>query len=112
MNLPSDISRQAALLLYFRKYDEAEALYLGEKFYYRAIKMNIKLYRWDRALTMVKKYKVHADTQLAYRERYLRSIDQDETENDFLHLKKMIGDVNWDKIKGKIKDEKANEAGK
>ena len=32
--------------------------------YYRAIKMNIKLYRWDRALGLVKKFKTHADTLL------------------------------------------------
>lgn len=74
--------------------------------------MNIKLYRWDRAMALVKKLKTHADTLLAHRERYLRSIDQDETNNDFLTLKKMIGDVDWEKIKAKAKEEKDKEASK
>jgi len=42
MALPSEVSRQAALLLYFRKYEEAEQLFLQDKLYYRSIKMNIK----------------------------------------------------------------------
>lgn len=39
-------------------------MYLAEKLHYRAIKMNIKLYRWERALSLVKKLKTHADTLL------------------------------------------------
>lgn len=61
--------------------------------------MNIKLYRWERALDLVKKFKVHAETllgnffvviNLGYRERYLRSIDQDETHPDFMKLKSKV----------------------
>jgi intraflagellar transport protein 80 len=33
--------------------------------------MNIKLYRWDRALELAQNYKVHVDTVVAYRKRYL-----------------------------------------
>jgi len=42
--------------------DEAEQLYLNQKLYYKAIKLNIKLFRWDRAIQLVKKFKCHTDT--------------------------------------------------
>jgi intraflagellar transport protein 80 len=61
----SPIVRKAELLLYFKKIDEAEELYLSKGMNYRAIKLNLKLYRWDRAVQLVKKLKVHADTVLA-----------------------------------------------
>jgi len=42
--LPSDASKNAALALYCKKINEAETILLQAKLYYRAIKMNIKLY--------------------------------------------------------------------
>ena len=48
--LPSEPSRNAALAMYCKKVNEAEHILLQSKLYYRAIKMNIKLFRWDRAL--------------------------------------------------------------
>ena len=40
------------LALFFKKPSEAESIYIQAKLYYRAIKMNIKLYKWDRALDL------------------------------------------------------------
>jgi intraflagellar transport protein 80 len=77
--------------------------------YYRAIKLNIKLYRWDRAVQLVKKFKVHADTLLAYRDRYLKSMDSDEKKEIFIQLRKHVGEYSWDAIKAKIQEEKAQE---
>lgn len=34
--------------------EEAESLLLQNKLYYRAIKLNIKLYKWDRAYELAK----------------------------------------------------------
>jgi intraflagellar transport protein 80 len=65
--MPSDISKNAALAIYFKKNSEAESIYIQAKLYYRAIKMNVKLYKWDRALDIATQYKVHFDTLLAYR---------------------------------------------
>jgi len=70
-DLPSEVSRNAALALFFHKTQEAEQIYLQNKLYYRAIKMNIKLYHWERALELAQNYKVHLDTVVAYRKRYL-----------------------------------------
>jgi hypothetical protein len=44
--MPSDISKNAALAIYFKKNQEAESIYIQAKLYYRAIKMNIKLYKF------------------------------------------------------------------
>jgi intraflagellar transport protein 80 len=48
--LPSEPSKNAGLALYCKKYQEAESILLQARLYYRAIKMNIKLYKWERAL--------------------------------------------------------------
>ncbi len=36
---------------------------------YRAIKLNIKLFRWDRALDLAEQHNQHVDTVLWYRQR-------------------------------------------
>lgn len=51
---------------------------VNAKLYYRAIKLNIKLYHWERALDLAINYKVHLDTVLAYRQRYLQRIQKEE----------------------------------
>ena len=45
---------------------------LTARLYYRAIKLNIKLYKWDRALAIAVENKTHVDTVIAYRQRYLQ----------------------------------------
>jgi intraflagellar transport protein 80 len=49
-DLPSEPSRNAALALYCKKFNEAEQILLGARLFYRAIKLNIKSYKWERAL--------------------------------------------------------------
>ncbi len=51
---------------------------------YRAIKLNILLYKWGRALDLANKFKVHVDTVLGYRQLYLNEFDKKE------NLQKMI----------------------
>jgi len=48
--LTSEPARQAAMLVYQKRIPEAEAILIQHRLFYRAIKLNIKLYRWDRAL--------------------------------------------------------------
>ena len=49
---------------------EAEEILLQAKprLLYRAIKMNIRLFRWTRALNLAEQYKSHVDTVLGYRQ--------------------------------------------
>jgi intraflagellar transport protein 80 len=65
--LPSEPSRNAALALYCKKYVEAESILLSARLFYRAIKLNIKLYKWDRALEIAVENRTHVDTVIAYR---------------------------------------------
>ena len=44
---------------------------MGARLYYRAIKMNIKMYKWDKALDIAIAQKTHVDTVIAYRKRFL-----------------------------------------
>ena len=46
---------------------------------YRAIKMNVKLYRWERALNLAQQYKQHVETVLWYRRKYLLAANGEET---------------------------------
>lgn len=103
------VVRKAELLMYFKKIDEAEELYLSKNLSYRAIMMNIKLYRWERAVQLVKKLKAHADILLAFRERYLRQMDVDETSDTYKQLKKYVGEYKWEDIEAKIEAEKEKE---
>ncbi len=50
--LPSEPSRNAALALYCKRFDEAENILISNRLYYRAIKLNIKSYKWERALNI------------------------------------------------------------
>ena len=71
--------------------------------------MNIKLYHCDRALELATNYKVHLDTVVAYRKRYLERIGKEETNKKFLKVNSEIGDVDWTKIKEATKQEKERE---
>eukprot|EP00826_Nyctotherus_ovalis_P052873 TRINITY_DN6785_c0_g1_i1.p1 TRINITY_DN6785_c0_g1~~TRINITY_DN6785_c0_g1_i1.p1 ORF type:complete len:450 (+),score=165.02 TRINITY_DN6785_c0_g1_i1:804-2153(+) len=107
--LPSDASRNAALAMYCKKYAEAENILLQAKLFYRAIKMNIKLFKWERALEIAVRNKTHVDTVLAYRRRYLDTQGKAESNDKFLQLASKV-EVNWETIKEKIKKDKDNEA--
>lgn len=56
---------------------------LGARLYYRAIKLNIKMYKWDRALEIALNNKTHVDTVIAYRKRFLTMYNKEETNDRF-----------------------------
>lgn len=58
------------------------------KLFYRAIKLNIKLYRWDRALEIAVNNKTHVDTVVAYRQRFLQMYKKPETNEKFAQFGK------------------------
>ena len=65
--MPSELSRNATLVLYSKKVNEAEQTLLQARLYYRAIKKDIKLHRWERVLEIAVQNKTHVDTVIAYR---------------------------------------------
>ena len=79
------------------------------RLYSRAIKMNIKLYRWNRALDIAIAQKTHVDTVIAYRKRFLEQYSKEETNDRFIQLSQEI-QVDWETVKTKIKAEKEREA--
>jgi len=70
--IPSNAGRNAELALYQRRYDEAEKILLQNNppLIYRAIKMNVRLFKWQRALDLAINNKKHVDTVLYYRRKY------------------------------------------
>ena len=84
--IPSDEGKQAELALFRRLPDEAERILLQSSppLIYRAIKLNIAIFRWHRALDLAVKQKVHIDTVLAYRQKYLEEFLRSEQDPKFL----------------------------
>ncbi|MEW5301900.1 MAG: hypothetical protein WDW36_004725 [Sanguina aurantia] len=108
--VPTEEGRNAELALYRRRPDEAEAILIQAGLIYRAIKLNIKLFNWERALDLALQYKQHSDTVLYYRQRYLTASKMPvETNRRLLDLaEQAVPDA--EVIIQRIKDEKAKEA--
>ena len=107
--LPSEPARNAALAVYQKKIPEAEQILLAARLYYRAIKLNIKMYKWDRALEIAVNNKTHVDTVMAYRKRFLSMYSKEETNERFKQFAKDL-QVDWETVKTKIRADKEREA--
>ena len=101
----------AYVLLLSNRIDDAENVLLQGKLIYRAIKININLFRWDRALNLAVSNKVHVDTVLAYRKKYLESVGLEEVNSKFIEYSRDTV-IDWDKIKAKIAEDKKLETQK
>ena len=101
----------AYVLLLSNRIDEAENILIQGKLIYRAIKININLFRWDRALNLALNFKTHIDTVLAYRQKYLESVGLEEVNSKFIELSR-DNTVDWAKIKAKIAEDKKLETQK
>ena len=71
--------------------------------------MNIKLYRWERALDIALNNKTHVDTVIAYRARFLQQYSKEEDIDKFKQYSRDI-QVDWNTIKAKIRADKDREA--
>jgi intraflagellar transport protein 80 len=98
-SVPSEEGRQAELALFRRQPDDAERILLQATppLIYRAIKMNIRLYRWARALDIAVKNRCHIDTVVGYRKKYLDQFEMDERDPKFLSQMSQVG-TDWDVI--------------
>ena len=95
----------AYVMLLSNRIDDAEKILLQGNLIYRAIKININLFRWDRALNLAITYKTHVDTVLAYRQKYLESVGLQEVNSKFIELSRDTN-IDWTKIKEKIAEDK------
>ncbi|DBA01488.1 TPA: hypothetical protein N0F65_005607 [Lagenidium giganteum] len=114
-NIMSDERRNAELALYSGSIEEAEAILLQahpKPLIYRAIKLNIRLFRWDRALDLAIKHTTdagtHVDTVLAYRERFLAANKLQETDKKFLQYSQQVT-IDWETISKKKELEREKE---
>jgi len=112
-SIPSEEGRQAELALWRRSPDEAEQILLQAQppLTYRAVKMNIRLFRWERALELAMESRTHVDTVLGYRQKHLDAFKKRETLAVFKEqLAELGGKIDWDEIAAKKAAEKAAEA--
>ncbi|CAM9565795.1 unnamed protein product [Ascophyllum nodosum] len=108
--LASEKGRNAELALYRRCPEEAESMLLNSSppLVYRAIKLNMRLFRWSRALDLAVKHKTHVDTVLGYRQRYLSASGKEETDKRFLQFASEVT-VDWEVIAAKKEQEREDE---
>lgn len=87
-SVPSEEGRQGELALFRRQVDEAERIFLqaSPPLVYRAIKMNLRQFRWGRALDLAVKHRSHIDTVLAYRQKHLTEFEKSETNQRFIQI--------------------------
>eukprot|EP00397_Hematodinium_sp_SG-2012_P021288 GEMP01021982.1.p2 GENE.GEMP01021982.1~~GEMP01021982.1.p2 ORF type:complete len:255 (+),score=53.81 GEMP01021982.1:1441-2205(+) len=107
-NLPDEVLKSAELSLFCRKPEEALGTLLQNQRIFRAIKMCIRLHRWDAALELAVQHKTHIDTVLAYRQRHLQQMKRDENNAKFNQFNGEVS-VNWETVKQKVAMEKENE---
>jgi intraflagellar transport protein 80 len=107
-DIPLPEARAAELLLYRRRYHEAEAALLAAGLTYRAIRANIKLFKWERALELAVKAGEWVDVVVAYRRRYLEQFALEETSKKFVKYGEGI-ETDWTEVKAKIAKQKQAE---
>jgi intraflagellar transport protein 80 len=74
--------------------------------------MNIKLFKWDRALSIATKNKKYIDVVLWYRKKFLDGFKRSENLDEFKKLAREMGDIDEDAVKEKKRQAKEEEAGR
>ncbi|KAL0233108.1 hypothetical protein GEMRC1_011853 [Eukaryota sp. GEM-RC1] len=100
--------RKAELLLFKKKFDKAEKLFVTSGFKFRAIELHIRFLQWEAALDLALNLKSHVDTVLALRQQYLKKYNEVENLEKFLKYSKEVT-IDWSVIEQKIKSEKERE---
>lgn len=104
--LKNEEARNAELSLYQRHPQEAESILLQAGLVYRAVKMNILRYDWDRAFEIASRNKNYLDIVLAYRSQFNELYHEgEEIDKKFLQFQGV--EWNWDTIHAKEAEEEA-----
>ena len=110
-DIASPEGRAAELALFQRRLDEAEQILLQAGLHFRAIKMHINLFNWERALEIAIDHVSHVDTVLAFRQAHIQTFGKEEMNPKF--KKYMEGEnavqISWEKINAKIEEENNKE---
>jgi intraflagellar transport protein 80 len=105
--LKSPAARNAMVGVLQGRPNEAEEILIQGGCTFRAVKMNIALCRWDRALTLAKRLNKFVEVVAAYRTKFLKDLSIEETDPAFQKL----GAVELARVKHIIQEEKAKEIG-
>jgi intraflagellar transport protein 80 len=92
---------------------EAEAILLAAGMVYRAIKLNIRQYKWVRALEVAREHGgAHVNTVLLARRHYLEACGRAAVDEDLPELVKAAAGVELDEdaIKAHVQEDKRREA--
>eukprot|EP00466_Bigelowiella_natans_P016493 jgi/Bigna1/37415/e_gw1.19.155.1 len=113
ISIPSSEGQRAELLLYQRRPDAAEQVLVSANLIYRAIMLNIRIFRWRRALELASNYHgkmpiSHVDTVVGYRQKHLAAFARKETDPRFLQIMSKVK-IDWNAIKNKEAQENAIE---
>lgn len=114
--IPSPEGRNAEMALYRKEPPQvAEDILLqaSPPLVYRAIKLNTRLYRWERALAIAERFGEHLDTVRGYRQRHLDATHREEHLSAFLKYADR-GPVDWSAIqaaKAASKQAEASQSG-
>jgi len=114
-DVPSAEGRAAEMALFRRCPDEAEAILLqaAPPLTYRAVKLNVRLFRWERALALAREHDEAArsgpggltEVVVLARQRLLDALEREETLESFKAAEAALGAVD----EGRAKETKARE---
>ena len=103
-SIPSKDVRAAEMALFCGSIAEPEAAFLHAGMVYRAIQLNMDLFRWEKALDLALKHKTHVDTVLWFRQIHLQRLNRNENNPKFKKFSQSV-DLNWENIKAKIEQD-------
>jgi len=104
LDLPLRSQRDAELALFRKNTKSAENILLQNDLVFRAIQLNLRLFKWKRALEVAIDYRTHIDTVIAFRGKYLENTNKTETIDLFLKYRNEV-DINWNVIEEKCRQE-------
>ena len=107
--LPTIEARESELLLFRRRMPEAIQVLVQGGWVYRAIKMCIRLYQWEKAFDLARHHQQHVDTVLLYRHKHLVSHGAEEPIAKLASAAQQMGQLNEEQIRAKIDAEKERE---
>jgi len=108
IDIPTVEGRNAELALWRRRPDEAEQILTQGGFIYRAIRVHLRMFNWDRALELAVQHRQHIDTVCAFRQRHLDQFGRGETNPRFLQYAQGVT-IDWAVIEQNIEQAKQKE---
>lgn len=103
--MKSPASRNAMIAVLQGRINEAEDILIQGGCTFRAVKMNISLGRWDKALSIAKRANKFVDVVVAYRTKFIKDMEIEETEKEFIKL----GQADMESVRNIIQKEKEQE---